>query len=384
MRKLLEGIKVLDLTRVLSGPYATMILADLGAEIIKIEVPEKGDEARSFGPFKEKESAYFANVNRGKKSITIDLRKEKGQELIRKLAGKCQVLIENFRPGTMKRFKLDFSSLNELYPHLIYVSISGFGQTGPYAHLPAYDVIIQALSGLASITGKEEPVKVGPSISDLNAALFSVIGILAALREAEKSGKGQHLDISMLDCQIALLENAISRYQLLGVIPQPLGSRHPSVTPFQFFKAKNGYLVVAVGNNKQWEKLSSILGLLPNEKFSTNDLRTKNHALLEKILSEKFQQKNVQEWCTQLQRESIPCGPLQNIKEMLEDAQVNSREMIKELAGLKTPNSPFKFSRTQIQIEKPSPALGEHTQEILTEMGFSAEEIIMLKKNGVI
>ena len=236
---LLQGVRVLDLTRVLAGPFASMILADFGAEVIKIELPGGGDEARGFGPFVNGESAYFASVNRGKKSVAVDLRRERGQELARAVAGSCDLLLENFRPGSMARFGLDFDSLHAAYPRLVYASISGFGQTGPYARRPAYDVIIQAMSGIASITGVEgqPPVRVGSSIADLGAALYGVIGMVAALARARETGRGQHLDVSMLDCQIALLENAVARYDVTGEVPAPLGSRHPAITPFQFFRA---------------------------------------------------------------------------------------------------------------------------------------------------
>ena len=279
---MLQGVRVLDLTRVLAGPFASMILADFGAEVVKVELPGGGDEARGFGPFVNGESAYFASVNRGKKSVAIDLRSERGQELVRSLAGRCDLLLENFRPGSMARFGLDFDSLHAEHPRLVYASISGFGQTGPYAERPAYDVIIQAMSGIASITGIEgqPPVRVGSSIADLSAALYGVIGMVAALARARETGRGQHLDVSMLDCQIALLENAVARYDVSGEVPAPLGSRHPAITPFQFFRAADGYLVIAAGNNRLWRSLCETIGspeLCEDERFATNEMRTRNH-----------------------------------------------------------------------------------------------------------
>lgn len=395
MKKLLEGITVLDLTRVLSGPYASMILADLGAEIIKVEMPQHGDEARKFGPFKNGESAYFASINRGKKSITIDIRKEKGQKLVQELAGKCDVLMENFRPGTMEKYNLGFEKLHQLYPQLIYVSISGFGQTGPYAQRPAYDVIIQAMSGLASITGPASggPVRVGSSVADLNAALFGTIGILAALYDVRRTREGQHLDVSMLDSQIALLENAISRYTLSGKIPGPLGSRHPSITPFQFFKAADGYTVIAIGNDNLWKKFCDSIdhpSLADNDSFKTNDLRTLNHAELEKEITSIFQKKNVAEWCKILETDGIPCSPLYNVQEMMDDQQVKAREMIVKIPHptaeyFIVPNSPLKFSKTPLNVKKASPFLGEHTTDVLkTFLQLPEEKIQQLKTDGVI
>ncbi len=233
MKGLLAGVRVLDFTRVLAGPYASMIMADLGAEVIKVELPGQGDESRGFGPFQQGESACLMSVNRGKKSVTLDLRRPEGQALARRLAGQCQVLVENFRAGSMARFGLDWEEIHRLHPALVYASISGFGQTGPYAGRPAYDVVVQAMGGLASITGHPgmPPVRVGSSVADLSAALFGVIGMLAALVRARETGQGQQVDISMLDCQVALLENAIARYHVTGEMPGPLGSRHPTITP---------------------------------------------------------------------------------------------------------------------------------------------------------
>ena len=392
MAKLLQGIKVLDLTRVLSGPYASMILADLGAEILKIELPEKGDEARAFGPFQNGESAYFAGINRGKKSITIDLRKPKGQELIFSLAGKCDILMENFRPGSMEEFNLGFERLHKAYPKLVYASISGFGQTGPYSRKPAYDVIIQAMSGLVSITGtaQGEVVRVGSSIADLNSSLFSIIGILAASYNANQKGIGQHVDISMLDCQIALLENAMSRYHTSNKVPGPIGSRHPSITPFQFFKAADGQIVIAAANDNLWKKLCGVIGLEEDGKFKTNDLRTQNHLELESLLNDIFKNKTVKEWCGLLESAGVPCSSINNIEQVINDPHVNFREMVIKMnhpkAGILTlPNSPLKFSDSKNKLNVPSPLLGEHTEEILSGfLGLTIDEINELKEDRVI
>ncbi len=258
MPKPLEQLKVLDLTRVLAGPYCTMLLRELGAEIIKVEMPETGDDARHYGPFKANKSVYFLSINRGKESISINLKTEQGKQIIRELVQKIDVLVENFRPGTMEKLGLGYDLLKEINPRLIYAASSGFGHTGPEAKKPAYDMLVQAMGGMISITGWPDspPTRVGMSIGDITASLFTAIGICSALYQRERTGEGQKIDIGMLDCQVAILENAIVRYQVDGVPPQPLGNRHPTITPFQAFKAKDDYIIIPVGNNNLWQILS--------------------------------------------------------------------------------------------------------------------------------
>lgn len=393
---ILAGTRVLDLTRVLAGPFASMILADLGAEVLKVELPGTGDEARGFGPFLKEESAYFMSVNRGKKSLTIDLRKAEGQDLARRLAASCDVLLENFRPGSMARFGLDFETLHQLCPKLVYASISGFGQTGPYAQRPAYDVIIQAMSGLASITGidGQPPVRVGSSIADLGAALYGVIGILAALGRARESGVGQHLDVSMLDCQVALLENAIARYDVTGEVPRPLGSRHPAITPFQFFEAADGYIVVAAGNESLWRRLCEALErpeLVVDERFDSNARRTANHAVLEPLLAAPLRRRSVDDWCQRLGDAGIPCGPIQDIAQVVTDPQVSARGMIARVSHpqcgeLAMPASPLRFSgEPPPPAPGPAPRLGEDTDAVLGDLlGLGEAEIARLREAEVI
>lgn len=395
MGGLLEGTRVLDFTRVLAGPYASMVMADLGAEVLKVELPGKGDESRQFGPFQNGESAYFTSINRGKKSVTIDLRIEEGQELARRLAGQCDVLIENFRPGSMARFGLEYERLHVLYPRLVYASVSGFGQTGPYAQRPAYDVIIQAMGGIASITGEPDgaPVRVGSSVGDLSAALFAVIGIQAALGRARESGEGQQLDLSMLDCQIALLENAVSRYAVTREVPRPLGSRHPSITPFQFFEAADGYLVVAAGNDGLWRKFCDAIGkpeLVDDPRFASNAQRTENHAELEPLLAAPLRTKGVEEWCALLGEAGIPCGPINDVERIFNDPQVAARRMLRQMehprAGAQmVANSPLRFSQTPVELGDPAPLLGQHTDEVLGELlEVPEEERERLRNKGVI
>ena len=392
---ILRDVRVLDCTRVLAGPFASMILADLGADAIKVEEPRHGDEARGFGPFVNGQSAYFTSVNRGKRSLGIDLRTAAGRDLARDLAGRCDVLVENFRPGTMRRFGLDYEALHALHPKLVYVSISGFGQTGPYAQRPAYDVIIQAMSGLASITGNPDapPVRVGTSISDLGAALYGVIGILAALRSASETGHGQHLDIAMLDCQVALLENAIARYDVTGEVPQPLGSRHPAITPFQFYKAADGYIVIAAGNEGLFARLCRSLGaedLIEDPRFANNLARTEHRDELEAILNAAFGRSPVTHWLDTLTEAGVPCGPIQDLAQVSADPHLAARGMIARVrqpgAGeLAMPASPLLFSDTPKQAPRPAPALGQHTEEVLNGLlGLDIAAIGRLRADGVI
>ncbi len=293
----LEGIKVLSFGRVLAGPFATMLLADLGAEIMKIEDPKKGDIARNNGPFIKDLSSYFLSVNRGKKGMTLNLRHERGREIAKKLIPKVDILVENYRPGTMKKMGLAYEDVNELNPALIYVSISGFGQFGPYSHKPAYDMVAQGMGGTVSITGEPggAPVRVGYSIGDIGAALFAVNATLAALYEREKSGQGQHIDVAMLDSQVALCENACARYFATAEIPKPIGSRHPIVTPFQIFPTKTAEMVVIAFKENEWENLCKAIDrndLIADQRFKTAANRTRNHTVLESILCEVLRKKN--------------------------------------------------------------------------------------------
>ncbi len=391
----LKGIRVLDLTRILAGPYATMILRDLGAEVIKIEQPGVGDEARDFGPFKNDFSLYFMSVNRGKKSVTLNLKSPRGKELFLELVKGSDILVENFRPGTMEKLGLDYESLKTHHPSLLYAACSGFGQTGPYAMRGAYDMIIQGMGGIISITGEPDrpPVRVGTSIGDITSALFTAIGILSALRHRDQTGEGQLIDVGMLDCQVAILENAMVRYLSTGDIPRPLGRRHPAITPFEIFESADGYVVIAIGNNELWRKFCEHVDrpeLIDDDRFNTNALRTENHESLFPILAEIMCRRTTDEWVEALEVIGVPCGPVNTVDKVANDPQVLARDMIAKVehdttGTVQIPGIPIKLSETPGQIDAPAPNLGEHTSEILTGLlGLGAEEVNQLKQDGIV
>ncbi|MDX1417148.1 MAG: CoA transferase, partial [Candidatus Promineifilaceae bacterium] len=352
----LEGLRILDLTRVLVGPYTTMILADLGAEVIKIEMPGTGDDARAFPPHVNGESAYFMSLNRNKRSMTLNLKTEHGNKLFLDMVTQVDVVVENFRPGTMDRLGLNYEVLREVNPRLIYAAASGFGQTGPYSRRPAYDAIVQAMGGIMSITGHADgrPTRVGSSIGDIIAGLFAAIGILAAVEYRHKTNKGQLVDVSMLDSQVAILENAIARYTAAGEVPKPIGNRHPAITPFEPFDTADGHLMIAAGNNVLWAELCQSLNcedLINDPLFATNSLRTENQHLLKPLLTAKFKEKTTEEWQKILDDAGVPNGPINTIDKVVVDQQVVARDMIVEVdhpqAG-KTmlPGVPIKMSET--------------------------------------
>ena len=376
--KPLTGIRVLDLTRVLAGPYCTMILADLGAEVVKVERPEVGDDSRHFGPFLPSGlSGYFASINRGKKSITLDLKVDKDRETFLALVRKADVLVENFRPGTMETFGLGAEFLREVNPHLIYASASGFGRHGLHGRRPAYDIIIQAMSGLMSVTGTDprHPVRVGSSISDILTGMFTAIGILAALRLQERDGRGGDLDMAMLDCTVAALENALSRYEVLGTVPEPLGTRHPSITPFQAFETADGAMVVAAGNDSLWRRLCESIGrpeLVTDPRFLTNDERSRNHEQLEVELNATFRKRASAGWLELLEGIGVPCSPIRNMAEVVEDEHLKERGMLHvmrdpEGKAFRTAASPIRMNGAPLDLSDHAPDLGEHHEEVLRE-----------------
>lgn len=397
MTRPLEGITILDLTWVLAGPFASMILCDLGADVIKVERPPWGDVARTTGPYQNGWSGYFFSVNRGKRSISIDLRKEEGKELFRSLADRVDVVMENFTPGTMDRLGVGYESLSARNPRLIFASTSGFGQTGPYRDRPALDIIVQGMGGMLSITGEPggPPVRPGVSQGDMTGGLFTAIGILAALHEREKTGKGQAVDVSLLDCQVAILENAIMRYYVTGKPPEPLGTRHPSATPFQAFPTADGHLVIALafGEENQWQVLCGILGLpelIDDARFDTGPRRTQRVTELEPILSAAFRQRSTRDWLDELEVAGIPCGPVNTIPQMLADPQVQARDMIQPVthptAGtIPIANSPIRLSRSESGIKGPPPSFGQDTRDVLAGLlGLSADEVAALEARGVV
>ena len=391
----LDGIKVLDLTRVLAGPFTTMILCDLGADVIKIEQPEIGDEARNFGPFKNGFSLYFMSINRGKKSVTLNLKSDQGKSIFRQLVKESDILVENFRPGTMKRYGLDYETLSTEHPSLIYAACSGFGQTGPFSQKGAYDMIIQGMGGIISITGEPDrpPVRVGTSISDITAALFTTIGILSALHHRSITGKGQFVDVAMLDSLVAVLENAIVRYLSTDVIPQPLGSRHPVITPFEAYESADGHIIIAIGNDSLWSKFCEHIGrkdLISDLRFCTNAKRTEYHSDLFPILSEIMRQKTTRAWIKDLEELGVPCGPINSIDKVVNHAQIRAREMITEVmhnitGTVEIPGIPIKLSETPGSVDTPAPNLGEHTAEVLTNvLNMTENEVAQLKRDNVI
>ena len=378
MKGPLKDLLVVDLTRVLVGPYCTMILSDLGARVIKIEAPEIGDDSRKFGPFVKDYSAYFMSLNRGKESIALNLKNEDDKKIFEKILAKADILVENFKPGTLEKWGFGWKQVSKKYPKLIYASASGFGQTGPLKELPAYDMVVQGMGGLMSVTGQpnSEPTRVGTSIGDITAGLFTAIGINAALYDRQKTGKGMHIDVSMLDCQIAILENAIARYLSKNEIPKPMGSRHPSIAPFEAFKTKDSYIIIAAGNDKLFENLCNALDLkdlIMDEKYKSNSLRSENMNELKKILEGKLINKTTNEWVKNLESLKIPCGPIFNIKEAVENPQVEARNMIvkayhKVIGDFKLAGNPIKMSTYEDEKTRGDiPDLDEHREKIIKE-----------------
>jgi CoA:oxalate CoA-transferase len=375
----LVGLKVLDFSRVLAGPYCSMILGDMGADIIKVEQPGIGDDSRSFGPFIGEESAYYISLNRNKRSIALDLKDESSKVIIEKLVDQSDVIIENFRPGTMDKLGIGYEWAKEINPRIIFASISGFGHSGPYKEKAAYDIIVQALSGVMSINGQPDgpPTRVGFSVGDIAAGMYGVIGILGALQSRNVSGKGQFVDVAMLDCQIALLENAVARAVVSGETPQRIGSRHPSITPFEAFETKDGYMVIGVGNDKIWERFCNTIGkkdLLTIDEFKTNKLRTKNREPLMEKLVPAIKEKETSYWLEMFEDNGVPASEINTVNKMLENPQVIARDMIKEFehpncGKIKLPQLPIKFNDTPSGVYRCAPSIGQHTEEILKDLG---------------
>ncbi|HWP58088.1 MAG TPA: CoA transferase [Candidatus Acidoferrales bacterium] len=392
----LQGVRVLDLTRVLAGPYCTMFLGDLGAEVVKVEEPGAGDDTRGWGPpFAGGESAYFLSVNRNKKSITVDLKTAEGADLIRRLVACADVLIENFRPGTMERFGLSDEDVRAANPRLIYASLSGFGADGPMRTMAGYDLIVQAWGGLMSITGPRdgEPTKVGVAIIDIVAGLMLGKSIVAALYARDRLGVGQKIDTSLLEAEVACLINVGSNYLIGGQVPERWGNAHPSIVPYQSFRTSDGYLVLGVASEGIWRRFCDAIGraeLADDARFAKNSDRVANREALVAILSEMFRQRCREDWIRLLNDAGVPCAPVQTIDQVFSAPQVLKRQMLVEVehptaGALRMAGVPVKFSATPASIRLPPPLLGQHTEKVLSSwLGMSAQEIERLKRNRVI
>ena len=394
----LTGLRVLDLTRVLAGPTCTQMLGDLGAEVIKIERPEAGDDTRGFAPPfvpNTKESAYFVGVNRNKKSVTLDIAKPEGQAIIHKLLEHCDILVENFKVGALAKYGLGYEQLAKTHPRLIYCSITGFGQTGPYAPRPGYDALIQAMGGVMSLTGEPNgsPQKVGVPVADLFAGLYGCIGILAAVNHRNSTGQGQQIDIGMLDTHVAWLANQGMNYLATGENPPRLGNQHPNIAPYQEFPTKDGYIILAVGNDPTFERFCKAFGqeaLLADPRFATNPIRVQNRQLVTDTLTPVMKSKTTAEWIDALEALKIGCGPINTLEQVFADPHVQAREMVVEMAHgsgetVKVIANPVKLSATPPSYRSAPPVLGEHTNAVLGDvLKMSAAEIAALKDKGIL
>ncbi|MFZ7101109.1 MAG: CaiB/BaiF CoA transferase family protein [Peptococcaceae bacterium] len=392
----LNGIRVLDLSRVLAGPYCTMLMADMGAEVIKIEIPKKGDDSRQFGPFVNNESSYYMNLNRNKKGITLNLKDKKGKEIFLDLINKADIIVENYRPGTMEKLGLGYKNLKKVNPAIIYGCISGFGHYGPYKYRAGYDIIGQAMGGLMSTTGwpNGEPTRTGTAMADVLAGLSLTIGILAALNYRSLNGKGQKVDIALVDSVVSSLEIINQIYLTEGRIPQRIGNRYESVYPYDSFTAQDGSLVIACGNDKLWKSLCNVMGkpdLVEDLRFNTNPKRVKNHNVLKPIVEDWTREQKIDELVETLLNAGIPSGPINTIDRIVRDPHIaGAREMFVEVehsaAGkIKITGSHIKMSETETLIKTPSPLLGQHNDEVFQALlDFSEEEVKNLHSNGII
>lgn len=406
MRRILEGIRVLDLTRVLAGPWATQNLADLGAEVIKIERPGKGDDTRSWGPpfLKDREgrdtadAAYYLACNRGKKSVTLDIASDEGRAIARSLALKCDVLVENFKVGDLARHGLDHASLAKDHPRLVYCSITGFGQDGPYRDRPGYDFMVQGLGGLMSVTGERDdlpgggPQKVGVAVSDLFTGMYATSAILAALLHRATSGQGQYIDMALLDVQVAMLANLSSTYFVSGEAPRRMGNAHQNIVPYHVFRASDEFLIVAVGNDSQFVKFCEVIGAPEwpaDPRFATNPERVRNRDLIVGMISERMRARTAREWLRLLEPSGVPCGPINDLAQVFDDPQVRHRAMQVTAphptgAEVRMVASPMKFSSTPVTYEAPPPMLGEHTRQVLEDvLGMTEAQLAGLRARGI-
>ncbi|GAA6150834.1 CaiB/BaiF CoA transferase family protein [Pseudoteredinibacter isoporae] len=403
----LSGFRVLDMSRILAGPWSAQTLADLGAQVIKVERPKVGDDTRRWGPpyLKDKngeetaEAAYYTAANRGKDSITIDITQTEGQAIIKQLAAKCDVLIENYKVGGLKKYGLDYDALKEINPALVYCSITGFGQDGPYAQRAGYDFMIQGMGGLMSITGEKDgepgagPQKVGVAVTDLFTGLYATIAIQGALLERERSGLGQHIDLALLDVQTAVLANQASNYLVGGIVPQRMGNAHPNIVPYQAFATQDGFIILAVGNDGQFEKLLQLAGreaLMQDERFATNPARVQNRDIVCQEVADIMVLQSSEYWLEELSVRGVPCGPINTIEQVFTNPQIQHRQMQIDVehplsGSIALCNSPIKYSRTAIDIQKAPPLLGSDTDNVLSEMlGMDTAQLNRLREKGCI
>ena len=385
---------MLDFTRVMAGPFCTMLLGDLGADVVKVE-PPGGEDTRAWGPpWMGKDSAYFRSANRNKRSIVLNLRKPESATIVERLAKWADIVVENFRPGVADRLGIGYKQLSKLNPRIIYCSISGFGQTGPYRDKPGYDVVALAMSGLMSITGEpgRPPVKFGVPIADITTAVFAALSITAALYWREKTGKGQYIDMALLDTQITILSHQAFNYFASGEEPKRMGSAHPNIAPYQAFETKDGYIILAVGSEKLWEEFCKAVGrpdLMNDPRFRSNADRVVNRDALVKELTRIFKADSTSKWVERLEKAGIPVAPVLSVSEALSNPHVKHRGMVLEiehpkLGRIKMLGTPFKFSETPGEVRLPPPSLGQHTDQILRELGFTSAEIRELRERGVI
>jgi len=402
----LAGVRVLDLSRVLAGPWCTQTLADLGADVIKVERPGSGDDTRGWGPpflrdrdgHDTAEAAYYLGTNRNKRSVTIDIARPEGQDLVRRLADHCDVLVENFKVGDMARYGLDASTLRAGRPRLVYCSITGYGQTGPYRDRAGYDYAIQGLGGLMSVTGERDdlpgggPQKVGVAVADLFTGMYATVAILAALRHRDATGEGQVIDMALLDTQVAMLANLGANYLVTRQAPKRAGNAHQNIVPYQVFEVADGHLILAVGNDGQFERFCSVAGcpeLAADARFAKNAGRVRERATLVPLLAEVMRQRTRADWLTALEAAKVPCGPINGLDDVFADPQVNARAMTAVMAHphhdrLELVASPIKMSATPPRLRLPPPLLGQHTDEVLAEIGLEAGQIAALRAAGVV
>lgn len=403
----LSHIRVLELSRILAGPWAGQLLADLGAEVIKVERPQVGDDTRHWGPPYLKdvsgkdtsEAAYYLSANRGKKSVTLDISTSEGQKVVRELVQQCDVLIENYKVGGLAKYQLDYATLSKINPRLVYCSITGFGQTGPYSHRAGYDFLIQGMGGLMSVTGEQDhlpgggPQKVGVALTDILTGMYATTAIQGALIEREKSGTGQHIDLSLLDVQVACLANQAMNYLIGGQAPKRLGNAHPNIVPYQAFATRDGHIILAIGNDEQFRKFCQVAGRsewAEDTRYATNAARVNNRAEVCEKIAELLKTRDSRQWLDDLEAVSVPCGPINTIDQVFDNPQVKARAMCVEVEHPYAENmplvaNPIKYSKTPVQNPQAPPLLGAHLGEVLSGLlGYSEEEVAQLKSKGVV